>query len=203
MAQDKNTKKTKKSTNLPGIVDNFFLPVLILLAVAVFMGGYMYLLKQAYTDLVTVQQKRLNQVEKTIEDLKKQEQDLDKLKTAGISFDQSEKELLNAALPDEYDFASIVIQLTYLAEEYGFTVTSLEIEPAKPAKNEDNQITLPAGVKAVDISLEAQGVDYLGWKRLVSALEGSAMIIDVKAVNMVVEEGTYSLELTSYYYPKS
>jgi len=208
MAQEDKQFKKKNTSQLPSLVDNFFWPIMLLLAVAVFLGGYTYLLKQTYTDLITQQQKRLTQVNKTIEDLKEQDKKLDELKTAGISFDQQEELLINSALPSSYDYASVVIQITSLAERYGFVITGLDVsEMSTDTRSRSGQAEtaspLPSGVKGVEISLEAAGGSYSSWREFVNALENSAMLLDVKAVDMSLEDGSYSLELMSYYYPNN
>lgn len=200
MENNKKNNQSPAGGQSASAVDKFFLPLLAVIAIVLFLVGYFFFLKNQYLAYANGEKTKLKQIENTIKDLEKQKQELAQNTSAGLDFSASEENLLALALPDKYDYGSIVIQLTKLSERYGFAITDLQVNQINRASGEGADAAAAAGpVKQVSISLKATGGDYNQWRQFLKALESSVMIFDLKSVSFS-DKGDYQLEALAYYY---
>ncbi|MFA6422632.1 MAG: hypothetical protein WCV92_04500 [Candidatus Buchananbacteria bacterium] len=115
------------------------------------------------------------------------------VKTSFLS--PEEEKYLSVAVPGDFEFTSIVSQLTPLAQAYGFNVVSIEADKLKTA-NESNQ---PYNLRTIKISLNISGGDYNQFKSFLDGMEKSAMIFDIQSVSFG-KNNSFQLEILGYYF---
>lgn len=106
----------------------------------------------------------------------------------------AERALADLALPEEFDFSNLAVQLNAMAENNGFKISSLENRAAEA----DNFTAADANLKGVDVTVRLKGGDYGSLKKLLNDLKTSILYLNVNGLSY--QESGYELQLRTYYY---
>lgn len=178
------------------LISQFFAPIIFLLVVVILAGGYFFIIRVQYTTLVKSRDIDLVALEKQISDLNQQLSVFSNYAKEDVGFTDKDRDLLARALPDRFDFPSIVVQFTALAKDYDVEVLSINI---KESLKDDVYWPQNPALRKANISVEVFVENYDKWRRFIKALESSVMIFDVQSINFS-GVSNYSLELATYYY---
>lgn len=177
------------------ILGRMYKPLMLLLVILVLTLGFFLVIRNQYVKLEKSRQIDLVQIKNSVNLLEQKKAVFEQYAGQAVEFSPSEKFLLSLALPEKFDFPSIVIQATTLAQKFGFLVANIEV--AEPAAKE----AVSSGPRPVNIKLDLAGGDYARFKDLLAGIESSVMIMDLKAVSYMPAKANYRLDLTTYYYP--
>ena len=106
-----------------------------------------------------------------------------------------ERALIDLALPEKFDFSNLAVQLSTLAENNGFKVSSLENREAPG----DNFTLADSKLKGTDVTLALKGGSYENFKKLLQAMESSILYLNVTGVSYNNDD--YQIQLRTYHYP--
>ena len=197
-------------------LDRFFKTIILLIIIAVLALGYFVVIKDQYKKLQKSQKIDLVQLQNTINRLENDNAYMTENIDKNIEFSPAEERLLSLALPDQFDFPSLIVQLGSLAGRYGFTVANINVKEASavakpksggqdtgknqnPGTPEDNNSQL----KKVNVEIAVIGGSYDAFKNFIRAMENSVMFFDVLSINFKAEDiaaQKYSLNFATYYF---
>ncbi|MFA4871796.1 MAG: hypothetical protein WC610_01930 [Patescibacteria group bacterium] len=197
-------------------LNRFFKAIILLIIMAVLVLGYFMVIKGQYKKLQKSQKIDLVQLQNMINRLEKDNAYMTENIDKNIEFSPAEERLLSLALPDQFDFPSLIIQLGSLAGRYGFTVANINAKEAvgiaKPksggqdtsksqnfSPSEDNNSQL----KKINVEMAVVGGNYNAFKNFIQAMENSVMFFDVLSVNFKagdIAAQKYSLNFATYYF---
>ncbi|MBI5765850.1 hypothetical protein HZA71_01320 [Candidatus Falkowbacteria bacterium] len=208
--------KIQLSQRVGANLNRFFKAIILLIIIAVLALGYFMVIKDQYKKLQKSQKIDLVQLQNTINRLAKDNTYMTENIDKSIEFSPAEERLLSLALPDQFDFPSLIVQLGSLAGRYGFTVANIDVkevvgiakpksgdqdtdESQNPSPPEDNNSQL----KKVNVEIAVVGGSYDAFKNFIQAMENSVMLFDVLSVNFKAEDiaaQKYSLDFVTYYF---
>lgn len=113
------------------------------------------------------------------------------------SVNEREKKIMEMALPSEFNQASILEQITVLANKSGFSVASLELSENN-GKNSNGGDLANLGKASIRIKLSGGGYQEL--KQFIGLCEQSIMPLNVVAFNFNSQSAVYDLSLLAYYF---
>ena len=186
------TKEIKNGEKISYIIDRYRGWIALVLFVIIMVLGYLIVLKDKYNNYVQSKNVNLAGIEQALKNVENSKSAIQNVKKVTLS--DSEGRLIDMAIPKEFDFNSVVSQLTSLVEANNFSVNNIEVD--KDISKED--LLLKQNVKSVKISMSVTGENYESFKRLLSAIEQSSMIFDVISVDFNSNQ-SYSLTIKSYY----
>lgn len=193
-AKDNIIDKNKKYSEA---LNKYFKLIIIFFMVMVLGFGY-YFVVMPKLDVKLDADQTLISLQGEVDKLKADGDFLSKYSSKIIEFTPEEDRRLSLALPNDFDLASIIVQLSRLASENKFILKNVQV-------NEVTASGLNEGkTKRVDIEISVSGLggsDYGNFGKFVASLESSLMIFDVRAISFKPEDNSYKLELATYYYP--
>jgi len=113
------------------------------------------------------------------------------------SASEREKKIMEMALPSGLNQASILEQVTVLANKSGFSVASLELSENN-GKNSNGNESLNLGKASIRIKLSGGG--YQALKQFVALCEQSLMPLNIVAFNFNSQSSVYDISLIAYYF---
>lgn len=186
------------------LLNQYFLLVLCALVVLVLALGYALVISEQVQHYQQSTYVELPQIRAAVDQLDAQKKALEADEKNGLAFTTQERQLLGLMVPEQFDFSSITVQLSSLAQQHGFLVTKLEAVEDKrdvvstaTAKNAENTL------KKVKIKMTVSGKEYESFKQLVAAIEGSVMLLDMQSLTFSNSGTSFDLELLGYFYPSS
>ncbi|MFA5029190.1 MAG: hypothetical protein WC518_00370 [Patescibacteria group bacterium] len=200
--ENKTSQPLKKKEGRFGFIVNQFFPLMVVVIfLAVLIGGYLLVVRWQYEKLIS-SRADLQRLKTGIINLEQREKLLKKYQSEGFRFSENEQDLLSLALPKDFDLPAFIIQLKNLADNYGFLINNIKItETAAGAAGNKVQVAEQANhLKKLGIELELIGGDYGNWKKVLTAMESSIMIFDVTALDFSADNPVYKLKLVTYYY---
>lgn len=198
MAQDNHTIYLSDAENVAGKrksflitlgerIGRFWLGIFVLVFLLVLFFGYWLALKDRVDRFYQSQNIKLRNIADTVDGLKTADQNYDLAAGKKIDLTTKEKELLNLALPDRFDFSSLLVQLSFLASRHGLWIESVSYEDVSRAAvktNAEVQALSSAGLQKVIIKLTVIGGGYESIRGFLNSLENSPMIFDVTSLNL-------------------
>lgn len=189
-------KLEKIQKELAVFTNQFFTPIIFILMTMILLGGYFLVIRVQYGNLVKSRDVDLVELEESINEINQQLAFFSQYAKEEVGFTDEEKDLLSRILPDNFDFPSVVVQFTSLAETYDAKVLSVDVDEGL---NSEVVFGADKFLRKVDINAEVYVENYDKWRRFISSLESSAMVFDVKSINFS-GSSNYSLKLSTYYY---
>lgn len=186
-------------SQLAGIVDHFWLPLAVVIAVGVLTVGYYLVLNQQYQDFAAKASRELPDLRQRVTTLTQQYEQLSRADREGL-FSLQDERLLERVMPGELDVSAVVVQLTTMAQQRNLAVTELTHAPA-PEPTLASSTPALQGVGRTLITLRASGGSYDEFKAFVSDLESSVLLFDVQEISFDPAKQSYEIELLTYYYP--
>jgi len=189
------TKEIKsKKYNFRYLLEKYFKIVAPLLFVLVIALGYFIVIGQqlkAYSDSKNIDLAKAVLQNRTLKDSK-----LYYKKALNNSFlSPDDEKYLSMAVPNDFNFTSIVSQLTSLAQAYNFNAVSINVDTLKLSSESMQSNT----IKSIKINLNIAGGDYAQFKSFLNGMENSAMVFDIQSVSFT-KSNSYQLEILSYYF---
>lgn len=181
--------------NYRSLIEDHIMVVAFAVAVIVMIIGYMVVIEQHLVRWRQITKHELPQLQQIRYQLDLKQRFL-VAQGQNITFTGEERRLLNMAVPNDFDMASLTVQMSALASQQGLTVTQLEIIPQK----EDETAN---ALKKVRVKLSASGENYEQFKAFVLAIESSVLIVDVQSLTYAGQQGSYEVEFLSYVYPQT
>jgi hypothetical protein len=200
-------KKIQQKNNLNIFFNEYFSVIIFLLAVAIFLFSYIFVLAPKLKTTTTLIGENIAMQKKLYGE---QEKRLNELKTIKKVYDEilpSDLEKFNQILPSDYikeslfgDFEEIVIKHGFLLKDV--TLEILVEEETKPsdALPGGQQIVTSPNVGKVRAIIAVNALDYSGFKRMLKSLEASARLFDIENLGFSQEKGSAQFELVTYYY---
>lgn len=192
-----------KATKQPPIILSFFIrfrrPLLLIIALAVLVFGYFAILKNP----IRVYQQNyalLGELNNNIEIAKNDLTTSKKFSNAIYQLSPLEKKLLNTALPDQPEDATLVAQLTAMIDKAGFSASNIDVE--RLANTASNKI-VSDHIGRVSVRLKLKGGGYEELKQFLRLAASSLMMIDVNSISFTTKSPVYDLFLVVYYYNKT
>ena len=195
--QFSSNKRNRADQWLVGFINQFFGQIMLILAVGVLVAGYYIVLYEQYNnylyqknvELVGLQEKNQQLAEENNLFITNQ----DKL----IKFTAAEENLINLVLPEYFDLPSTIVQLNNMAKNYNIYINNMNINEDVLANDNNSEFSK---FKKVNLELELFVSDYNDWKNFLAALENSAIIFNVMAIDFSNDSTIYKLNLFTYYY---
>jgi Tfp pilus assembly protein PilO len=197
--KEQNKKEVSQLKELKILINQFFTPVVLMVILVVLLAGYLLVVKAEYRRLADRQQD-LSNLERLVGDLRDKQRILEQYRARAFQFSASEEKLLNLALPNEFDFSSLVMQLKGLADKYNFLINDIKVSDTdgQLAAAQANGNKTP--LKKVDIEIVVSADSYDKFKSFLAGLESSIMFFDIVAVDFASDRPVYTLDLITYYY---
>lgn len=173
-------------------IQEFYPLFIVLIVVAVLFVGYM--------QIIDVQcQKYWLSKHQTLAGIKSQNNllssalsDYQSIPPAAIT--AGDKALADLALPENFDFSNLAVQLNALAENNGFKISSLENREAEA----DNFTASDSNLRGVDVTIKLKGGSYDNFKKLLQAMETSILYLNVSGISY--GDDGYEIQSRTYYY---
>ncbi len=176
-------------------IHEFYPLIIVLIAVAVLFVGYMQIIDGQCQNYLRSKHQLLPALKQQNNFLAAAAADYSGNPPADIA--ASEKALADLALPEKFDFSNLTLQLSALAQNYGFKIFSLENRDAQ-----GDRFTLADGnLKGVDVTLKLKGGSYENFKQMLKSMESSILYLDVNGVGY--KDGIYEIQLRTYFYSAS
>lgn len=186
------------------LLNQYFIFVVLGVAIIVLMVGYVLVINGQIKQYQQSTYVELPQIRSAVNQLDMQKQSLEADEKNGLAFTMKERELLSLMVPEQFDFSSITVQLSGLAQQYGFLVTKLEAaEDKRDTAGATTAKTKENPVKRVNIKMSVSGNEYESFKQLISAIENSVMLLDIQSLTFSESGTTFEFELLGYFYPSS
>ena len=111
---------------------------------------------------------------------------------------------LQAILPSTIDIPNLLVQLEAVAAQSGFRFLGVSISETGAAVKRRGAGTSvsEAGVRPIKITLSLEGRSYNNFKALLENIRSSWRLLEVNSFSFSAGQISYSLDLTSYYYPR-
>lgn len=113
------------------------------------------------------------------------------------SVSEREKKIMEMALPSQFNQASILEQITVLANKSGFSVASLELSDNNGKNSNGGNLE---NLGKVSIRIKLSGGGYQELKQFIALCEQSIMPLNVVAFNFNSQSSIYDLSLLAYYF---
>jgi len=186
------------------LVSQYFSFVLASIAVVVLMLGYVLVIDGQIKHYQQSTYVELPQIRSAVDQLEAKKQSLEADEKNGLAFTAKERELLSLMVPEQFDFSSITVQLSGLAQQYGFLVTQIEaVEDKRDVSQNMASKKTEESIKKVKIKMSVSGQEYESFKQLISAIESSVMLLDLQSLTFSNSGTSFDLEILGYFYPAS
>lgn len=186
------------------LLNQYFIFVLFGIVVLVLVLGYVLVVRDQVVQYQQSTYVELPQIRAAVDQLDAQKKALEADEKNGLAFTAQERQLLGLMVPEQFDFSSITVQLSSLAQQYGFLVTKLEAtEDKRDVANGSTTKKAEDPLKKVKIKMTVSGKEYESFKQLVTAIEGSVMLLDMQSLTFSNSGTSFDLELLGYFYPSS
>lgn len=110
---------------------------------------------------------------------------------------QADRDLLAYALPSEADTPGLSVQLNSIAVNSGVKLTRLDMTAAIEATGSGSLI--PQSVQPINIVMSVDGISYDKLKILLSNIDNSLRLLDVRTLSFTPGANSISLELRTYF----
>ncbi|MFH1112207.1 MAG: hypothetical protein V1712_04055 [Patescibacteria group bacterium] len=175
-----------------------------LLALIIVGGGVWWLVKPMYLEWRTMT--RAQDLQKVLVDIQAQVAALDsKVATWNKIKNQSDTDL-HLILPSNIDVPDLLTQMDDLINKHKYVLSTITVSESgttdKKANAKSTAVADTDGVRTVKITLSLAGSGYENFKSLLQALQSAWRLLNVNSFNYAEEVDSYSIELTSYYYPR-
>ena len=185
-------KEQHKPNQLRAFIYEFYPLIIVLIVVAVLFVGYMQIIDvqlqqywlSKYHTLTTAQQQN--------KALAAALGDYQLVPPAAAAGDV--KALADLALPENFNFSNLAVQLDALAENNGFKISSLENRAAVA----DQFTVSDPSLKGIDVTIKLKGGSYDNFKKLLKSLEASILYFNVSGISYAGDG--YEIQLRTYYY---
>lgn len=108
---------------------------------------------------------------------------------------------LHLILPPNVDLANLMVEIDSLVNNSGFSLYSLSfVDSAARDKNKKVMAASQTGVRTISVFVDITGGDYTKFKELIKQIQSAWRLLEVGKINFI-SDGSYSMELISYYYP--
>ena len=199
-------KKIQQKNNSNIFFNEHFNVIILLLAVAIFLFSYIFVLAPKLKTTTTLIGENIAMQKKLYGE---QEKRLNELKIIKKVYDEilpSDLEKFNQILPSDYikeslfgDFEEIVIKHGFLLKDVSLEILVEEVTKPSDALPGGQQVTSP-NVGKVRAIIAVNALDYSGFKRMLKSLEASARLFDIENLSFSQEKGSAQFELVTYYY---
>jgi len=183
--------------------------VLALIALIILVVGYFWLINPKYKQVTELNIISQNKKEADYLASKKQLDELNRLISGHKNISQVDIRRIELALPAEGLPEEIFTQLEFIAKSLGLIIDSIEVEveeedDKKIVKKKDEsdksyEFNLPSEIKRIRASLDVKGLNYIGLRNLINALENNLRLMDISSVKYDVSNESVTLELFTYY----
>lgn len=203
MEKEPKIKKGKMELNV--FLIKYFRLLVLGICLLLLAGAFFFLIRPKYAELNQLSA----ETAKLQADYGEQQAYFSKLKELEGAYNQIDPrdiEKIAAILPSSDDQEDLLPQVESMAARSGLLLTSLSVTK----KDEDKTAgpgssgpaaasNLPAGVKSLKISMELAGIDYVGLKNMLAALENNLRLINVDRIVFSPEENKATIEASAYY----
>jgi Tfp pilus assembly protein PilO len=211
-------KKNLKSQQLTVFVNKFYKIINLILLVGIVAVGYIYLLQPKISAIRESVNSFLPQKQEEFATLEEYGRKLNALETQVADYlgeNQSGLNRLKEILPTASDMPELLVQLDKLVAKSGFSFSSIGFSESELAAEQNGQGSpaseteqLLSRLKIVNITLNVAGGGYEEFLKLVANIESHVRLLDLVSANFSLPEasegeiqGTYSLQLRTYYLP--
>lgn len=177
------------------IVYKFFIYLVLILAIISLVGSWYLLIGGRYKNYQRNQTVTGPQLAEKIRFLSQQA--ASEQKSAQVIFTPSENQLISLALPGNFDFPSVLIQLSALAQKNNLKIISLE---KVELKNSAGAAPASGGLKRASLKIKLLAENYNNLKNFFNGLENSALVFDANSLMLAADSPEVSLNLITYYY---
>ena len=177
----------------------YFLWWAIGLAVVIVGGGSWFILRPLYHNV-----QANNQATELSVRLDEARDRLAKLKSKSEAWSlKNQDEAINLILPSYNDLPSLLVQLEALADHSKFQLQGIAVTEQAPGAGKPTSSTatapVAAGVHELRVTLSLTNGTYARLRDFLQAAQSAWRLVAVKSINFS-RDGSYAVELTSYYY---
>lgn len=194
-------------------VYGYFNVLSIVISLVVIIIGVVFFIKPKYYEILDLQEKELAKYTEIVNKKEKHIYKLLDLEAAYSNIGHEDKDKINSILKSGNNPEEQFRQLEKLVKSNGSVITSLKIAPfekkkakpksgksaAKDAGSEGFKIDLPEEIGIMQISMDVDGVNYAGFKSLLSAIENSVLFLDVQDIEFQPGSRTAKIKMNTYY----
>ena len=213
MDNGKNGKEEQIKQKVNVLLVRYFKWLVAFFVLVVLIFGYFLLLKPKYEGIAKLTSD--GQLSKEQEYLERREY-LDSLKNLVAVFQSvklSDREKIDYILKKKDVPEELFSQIETIVKKNGLLLKSLKIEPEETDSKSSSQkvsrggeektvVSLPPEIGKIKATLEVLGVDYFGFKSLLTSMENNLMLMDVVNVNFSPEGNSAQLVFYTYYLKK-
>jgi len=199
---DKNkVEKTKPEDRLKQqlnvVLIKHFRLMTFLLVMIIFIGGYFLIIQPKYNQIVKDSKLKTDELENKYSTRQKYLTQLIHLRVAYKQIDQTDKDKIEAMLPDTPQTEELISEIEVITQKNGLTLAALSVEPEE-FSGETSSDPLSAVAK-VKITMDVIGTDYFALNNLLRTIENNLRLIDVTSVNYLTQDKKTSLVMQAYY----
>lgn len=211
---ENNNEQLKQKAN--GFLIKYFNLLAIALAAIILIVGFFLLIKPKYNKIFQEirlsnesSESKYNAAFAHLAQLNKLKAEYEKISPEGIK-------KIEIMLPSEKFYEEQFVQLESIVLKNGLLLTSLQISPEEfpsgkesaaakarnnsPEKNKAAEDILPEEITKIKIAMSVAGVDYLGLKNLLYALENNLQLIDITNLSFSPDQKGVTIEMFAYYF---
>jgi len=193
----KKDNQKKVEAKLKVILYDYFFVVVLFVFVTIVLSGYIFLITPKYTAITASANTEEEKKMKELEDLKAY---LDRLRRYREEYNQIsslDKERIDSMVAGEYLSENAFIDMEKLIASRGLILNSIDVSSAPESQN--SETNKKSNVGEAVIRLNITGVDYGGLKDLLTIIEGSMRLMDVKLINFSPSKSFAELQISTYY----
>lgn len=206
LSVNKKIDLEQKDSNSLFLVDKYLNFIIIALVIMISVSGYFFFIGPQYN---SIKEKEKQKKDKTDEIYKNKEilNNLEQLDKQYKSIKASDLEKVTSAIPKYENIEILISDLEAIVKKNGLLLKSINIIDAKKEKTdifskdvkEIMMANLPQDVEYVYINMSIAGVDYVGLKNLLKALESNQQLIDISKIDFNPKDSSASIFALTYY----
>ncbi|MFA4936794.1 MAG: hypothetical protein WC575_00665 [Patescibacteria group bacterium] len=181
----------------------YFIWLAILVALIIIGGGGWWQVKPLYLEWRTMT--RAQDLEKSLVEINTQVAMLDSKVASWNKIKNQTDTDFHLILPVNIDIPNLLIQIEDLVIQHKYILSSISVSESgitNTKKVDKNPTNTSTGVRSVKITLALSGHGYENFKTLLQALQSAWRMLNVNSFGYSENTDSYSIELTSYYYPR-
>lgn len=211
---ENNNGQLKQKVN--GFLIKYFNLLAIALAVIILIAGFFLLIKPKYNKISREIKLSNENSENKYNAAFNYLAQLNKLKAEYEKISPEDIKKIETMLPSEEFYEELFVQLEPIVLKNGLLLTSMQISPEgipsgkesagakarnnSPEKNKAAEDILPEEITKIKIAMSVAGVDYLGLKNLLYALENNLQLIDITNLSFSPDQKGVTIEMFAYYF---
>lgn len=213
MAKNTNGDNINIKNKINIFLNNYFNGLVFVFFIILLIIGYFFIIRPKYAEIIAKADSATIEEETEYQKQLTYLRQLSELKKEFGEIDKRDVEKISDILPYEKNHEIIFAQMEKIVTENGYILTNLSIDAGDTGKNkgqrrssstEDEggktETSDQAGeVKKLSIRMSVKGMNYSGFKKLLSAIENNLRLMDINNLSFDPSGAGATFEITAYF----